>query len=42
MIEHHRDDEVCRRWDVLADEDHTYHLSEQEYLQQEQMVASFQ
>ena len=23
--------EVCRRWDVLADEDHIYHLSEQEY-----------
>ena len=31
MIEHHRDEEVCRRWDVLTDEDHTYHLSEQEY-----------
>ena len=31
MIEHNRDEEVCRRWDVLADEDHTYHLSEQEY-----------
>ena len=30
MIVHHRDEEVCRRWDVLADEDHTYHLSEQE------------
>ena len=28
MIEHNRDEEVCRRWDVLADEDHTYHLSE--------------
>ena len=28
MIEHHRDEEVCRRWDVLADEDHTYYLSE--------------
>ena len=27
MIEHNRD-EVCRRWDVLADEDHSYHLSE--------------
>ena len=26
-----RDEEVCRRWDVLADEDHTYHLSEKEY-----------
>ena len=31
MIEHHRDEKVCRRWDALADEDHTYHLSEQEY-----------
>ena len=31
MFEHHRDEEVCRRWDVLADEDQTYHLSEQEY-----------
>ena len=24
MIEHVRDEEVCRRWDVLADEDHTF------------------
>ena len=31
MIEHHRDEEVCRRWDALTDEDHTFHLSEQEY-----------
>ena len=31
MIEHNRGEEVCRRWDVLADEDHTYHLSEKEY-----------
>ena len=23
MVEHHRDEEVCRRWDALADEDHT-------------------
>ena len=30
-MEHTRDEEVCRRWDVLADEDHTYHLSEEEY-----------
>ena len=28
MIENNRDEEVCRRWDVLADEDHTYYLSE--------------
>ena len=31
MIEHNRDEEVCRRWDALADGDHIYHLSEQEY-----------
>ena len=31
MIENHRDEDVCRRWDALADEDHTYHLSEEEY-----------
>ena len=30
MIENNRDEEVCRRWDVLADENHTYHLSEKE------------
>ena len=31
MIENHRDEEVCRRWDALADEDHTHHLTVQEY-----------
>ena len=31
MIENHRDEEVCRRWDAFADEDHTYYLSEEEY-----------
>ena len=31
MTEHDRDEEVCRRWDGLADEDHTHHLSETEY-----------
>ena len=31
MIEHHRDEEVCRRWDALADEDHTHHVTEQKY-----------
>ena len=28
MIENNRDEEVCRAWDVLADEDHTYHMSQ--------------
>ena len=31
MIENNRDEEVCRRWDALADEVHTHHLTEQEY-----------
>ena len=31
MIENSRDEEVCRAWDALADEDHTYHMSEEEY-----------
>ena len=31
MTEYNRDQEVCRRWDVLAVEDNTYHLSEEEY-----------
>ena len=30
MIENNRDEEVCRRWDVLEDEDHTYQMSEEE------------
>ena len=32
MIENHRDEDLCRRWDALADEDHTHHLTPQEYL----------
>ena len=31
MIEHHRDEELCRRWDARADEDHTHHLTAQEF-----------
>ena len=31
MIQHNRDEEVCRAWDALSDEDHTSHLSEEEY-----------
>ena len=30
MIQHNRD-EVCRAWDVLAEQDHTYRMSEAEY-----------
>ena len=32
VVEYHRDEELCRRWDALADEDHTDHLTAQEYL----------
>ena len=32
MIEHRRGEEVCRRHDALADEDHTHHLTQQEYV----------
>ena len=31
IIENSRDEEVCRAWDVLAEQDHTYHMSEEEY-----------
>ena len=31
MIENGRDEDVCRQWDALADEDHTHHLNPQEY-----------
>ena len=30
MIENGRDEDVCRRWDALADEDQTHHLTPQE------------
>ena len=32
VIENHRDEELCRRWDALADEDHTHHLTAQEHV----------
>ena len=31
MIENGRDEDVCRQWDDLADEDRTHHLTSQEY-----------
>ena len=31
MIENNRDEEFCRQWDALAGEDHTHHLTSQEY-----------
>ena len=31
MIENGRNEDVCRQWDALADEDHTHHLTPREY-----------
>ena len=31
MIEIGRNEDVCRQWDALAHEDHTHHLTPQEY-----------
>ena len=31
MIENNRDEDLCRKWDAFADEDHTHHLTQQEY-----------
>ena len=31
MIQNNRDEDVCRAWDVLAERDHTYRMSEPEY-----------
>ena len=33
MIQNNRDEEVCRAWDVLAEQDHTHRMSESEYCQ---------
>ena len=30
-IENNRDEKVCRAWDVLAGEDHTFHMSQEEF-----------
>ena len=32
MIQNNRDEEVCRVWAVLAEQDHTYWMSESEYI----------
>ena len=33
MLEHDRDEDVCLKWDDLAEQDFTYRMSESEYLQ---------
>ena len=37
MLEHNRDEYVCRKWDDLAEEDHTYRMSESEYFRYKQI-----
>ena len=39
MIKNSRDEEVCRAWDVLADEDRTYHMSEEEHFYYKQKLV---
>ena len=36
MIENKRDEDVCRAWDVLAEQDHTHQMSESEYFHYKQ------
>ena len=31
MLENRRDEDVCRKWDDLAEQDHTHRMSESEY-----------
>ena len=37
MILNNRDEEVCRAWGVLAEQDHTYRMSEAEYFHYRQV-----
>ena len=32
MLENNRDEDVCRKWDDLVEQDHTYRMSESEYV----------
>ena len=41
MFEHNRDEDVCRKWDDFADEDHTYRMSESEYFSPQAKLADF-
>ena len=36
MLEHDRDEDVCLEWDDLAEQDHTYRMSEAEYIHYKQ------
>ena len=41
MIENGRDEDACRQMDVLADEDHTHHLTPQEYYHYKSILVAF-
>ena len=41
MIEDGRDEDVCRQWDARADEDHTHHLTRQEYSLSTRVTGGF-
>ena len=36
MLEHDRDEDVCLKWDALAEQDFTYRMTESEYLRYKQ------
>ena len=38
MLENNRDEDVCRDWDDLAEQDHTYRMSESEYFHYRQKL----
>ena len=36
MLEHDRDEEVCIKWDDLAEQDFSHHMTESEYFRYKQ------
>ena len=38
--ENNRDEDVCRKWDDLAEQDHTHRMSESEYFHYRQIGGS--
>ena len=40
MLEHDRDEDVCLKWDDLAEQDFTYRMSESEYFHYRQNGGS--
>ena len=40
MLEHDRDEDVCRKWDDIADQDFTHRMTESEYFHYRQIGGS--